>query len=77
MLQVLIAKAKIAAEEALRLLLFALNGLAALSVIDKNTVSAIALYREVSLMDMRSKPCTEALCCFLNMIPEALIAKIG
>ena len=47
-LQVLIAKAKGAAEEALRLLLFALNGLAALSAIDQDPASAIESYREVS-----------------------------
>ena len=47
-LQVLITKAKLAAEEALRLLLFALNGLAALSVMDQELSSAICLYREVS-----------------------------
>ena len=48
-LQVLISKAKLAAEEALRLLLFALNGLAALYVIDKDLTSAIERYREVNL----------------------------
>ena len=43
----LITKAKVEAEEAQRLLLFALNGLAALHLLDKEPAQAIASYREV------------------------------
>lgn len=47
-------KAKVAAEEALRLLLYALNGLAALSVIDKDIPAAISQYREVRFQSCRN-----------------------
>ena len=46
-MQVLIAKAGKEAEEAQRLLLFALNGLAALSLLNNDNTNAIKLYREV------------------------------
>ena len=46
-LQLLITKARNEAEEAQRLLLFALNGLAALALLDNDNRDAIKLYREV------------------------------
>ena len=45
--QVLITRARNEAEEAQRLLLFALNGLAALSLLNNDNKDAIKLYREV------------------------------
>lgn len=47
MSQVLLAKAKVEAEDAQRMLFGALNGIAALLLLDRNPADAIALYRQV------------------------------
>lgn len=48
--QVLITKARTEAEESLRQLLFALNGLAALFLLERQPVKAVMSYREVTAM---------------------------
>lgn len=53
--QVLLAKAKNEAEDAQRLLLGALNGLAALMLVDARPADAVALYRQV--IHVCSLPC--------------------
>lgn len=45
-IQVLVDKAKIEAEDAQRSLIGALNGLAALAIIEKDTTLAVSIYRE-------------------------------
>ena len=47
--QVLLAKARVEAEDAQRMLFGALNGLAALLLADRQPGEAIALYRQASL----------------------------
>ena len=46
-LQVLVEKARVEAEDAQRILLSALNGLAGLMLIDDDKAQAVALYRQV------------------------------
>ena len=45
--QVLVEKARVEAEEAQRILLAALNGLAGLMILDSDRAQAVALYRKV------------------------------
>ena len=45
-MQVLVEKARTEAEEAQRILLAALNGLAGLMILDSNRPQAVALYRQ-------------------------------
>ena len=46
--QVLVEKARVEAEDAQRILLASLNGLAGLMVLEKDNAKAVALYRQVS-----------------------------
>ena len=47
--QVLVEKARVEAEEAQRILLAALNGLAGLMILDSDRPQAVALYRKVTI----------------------------
>ena len=63
-LEVLTNKARIEAEDAQRVLLAALNGLAALMLLENNRADAVQAYREVGhsvALDGLQQPCCEAL----------------